>query len=211
MSILSLSDFPPSDDPKAIESAIALAESLAEGISGANRSLSIEQYTEVMALRSLIILPSYFPLVSVEKISYRGAIGGAYQMTSLSTNWEEIPSAKYSVDYNAHEIVLDSSLGINRTRKRGSRLEIKLEYSAGFDFSSASSSVLAIKSRLTELAIAVTATTTGIKSFEIDDGGHKTTYFSAKESPLISSESANKQSALLSYFQKFQPRSYRFG
>ena len=132
-------------------------------------------------------------------------------MTSLITNWEEIPSAKYSVDYNAHEIVLDSSLGINRTRKRGSRLEIKLEYSAGFDFSSASSSVLAIKSRLTELAIAVTATTTGIKSFEIDDEGHKTTYFSAKESPLISSESANKQSALLSYFQKFQPRSYRFG
>ena len=213
--ILSISDFPNAEDYDAIESSIRVAEILAQGIDGANRQLELKEYTEIFELQSTSFTLAFYPLVSVLKIYYRGMTPTYYDLTYASAEWVEMAPDKYTVDTDTGEVILQSFApvsSIRPPRMRGAKPQIKIKYSAGIDFTDSSAEVGAIKSALIELTnqLLLPSISQGVKSFEIDDEGHKTTYFGANESSITATSGKNKINSLLDFFKKYQPRSYAF-
>lgn len=213
--ILSISDFPNTTDFDALESSMQVAEILAQGVDGANRNLQIQDYTEIVDLQSLSFTLALHPLVSVSQIEYRGLTPSYFDMTYMAAEWVVMAPDKYIVDTDTEEIILRNFAPvaqIRAPRNRANRPQLKVKYSAGFNFSVASPEVNLIKSALTELTnqLSIPSAFQGIKSFEVDDEGHKTTFFGANESSITSTSGKNKINSLLEVFKKYQPRSYSF-
>lgn len=213
--ILSISDFPNIQDFDALESAIRVAEILAQGVDGANRNLSIQEYTETFDLQSILFIPSIHPIVSVSQIQYRGIASSAFDLSYALAEWAIMAPNKYTVDVDAGEITLKSFASVTRIRQPRSRADspqLKIKYLAGFNFGVVSLEIDLIKSALIELTnqLSLPSTAQGVKSFEVNDEGHKTSYFGANESSIFAIEGKNKINSLLDFFKKYQPRGYSF-
>jgi hypothetical protein len=218
--MLTIADFPTTDNIAQLENAIAIAESLAQSSSGANRQLAIADYTEIFDIGSNVSYLSYFPIVEPESIQvwYRGSSAGYYNLNYDAAEWVLIDSDRYLVDAIAGEIALNNFLyaaSVRRPTARRVRSQIKVSYKAGFDFSSTSPEVIGMKSVLTQLVNQINspAIASGIKSFEIDDEGHKTVYASASESSVFSGSSGSSKTivdALVASFWRYRPRSNSF-
>jgi hypothetical protein len=222
--ILSMADFPSTTDQTLLTSAIALAESLAQGSDGANRLLEITNYIEVFEVNRNSFFLSYFPIVNPESIEvyHRGQVSELWGIEGAIAFWQLVPSSQYFLDEDTGELVITNLPGgmgqfysqAPRNPFRSMlRRQIKVKYQAGYDFDSESPIVQSIKSSLILLAeqIQSPAIAQGIKSFEIDDEGHKTTYASSTDNAIMGSASNRSASGLIMRsFHKYRPRSYSF-
>lgn len=204
--ILSPADFPLTDDIAALESAIAQTEILIQGHLGANRSLTVTDYIEVHPLR-MAIYPQIKPIVAIADIWMMGGVTSSYGIVSNSSRWAELASTNYEFDAEYGEVRI---WGVQEGSRR-SPASIKIKYSAGFDFDSNSSVVQEIKAAAIAIASELLnpVVANNVKSFEIDDEGHKTTYFGASEGINLTS-SNTKIGALLATFHKYRPEGERF-
>lgn len=198
--IISIDDFPTlPDDINALESAIAQTNALIQGQLGANRSLEVTDYIEVHPIAS-VIYPQMLPLVLVRKIWITGDFVGNFNLPLASNIWVEIPSTNYVVDIDYGEIRL---AGIQLNRRN--LASVKISYQSGFDFSVISPETQGVKSTATAIASELLnqVVANNIKSFEIDDEGHKTTYFGSNEGLNLGNKSS-KIGSLLATFHKYQ-------
>lgn len=207
MNILSVTDFPATDDLKSLQFLINKAELLAQGSLGANRSLEIKEYTEVVTANPTIYL-SMTPAIAVTTVWRKGLLSGYYGINYQSNEWTVIPSDDYSLDLDCNSIDFSSTRNFSFSSSRHGResSQFKIKYTSGFDFNSTSDKVIEIKSALMEIVNELqSASISGIKSFEIDDEGHKTSYFSSSESQFLSNDSGSTINELLKLFSKYKP------
>ena len=228
MAILTVSDFPSNLDQSSLLTAIAIAESMAQSPEGANRQLEEAIYTEVLDFKTNIFYFTHHPINQAYpiEIKQRGTSNELWGMKYQTDNWQTLDSDSYQIDFDLNELVVsNAAMGISGSQLNSynyyprnpllkkHRAQIRVKYKAGFDFTQTSNPEIAsIKSNLIALANQILSPSagSGVKSFEIDDAGHKTEYFSASELNQFSSKSNSQIGLILKNFHKYRPHSYAF-
>lgn len=217
------------------QAGIYKAESLAQGPLGANRPLSKEQFTETpRASRDGIIRLSRWPIDtdSPVTVQVRG-VPGHRQSTTDSLAFETLDESEFTVDAELYQITIPRLSGISRSNfsfspsygYRNSRnfhsytprshqcptpFQVKVTYTAGFDFQAVpmSQPVLAMKLALIEIIkLQSSSLSAGIKQYSITDFVSATA--GADVAQLVaSSQSSTLLEDQLSIFKKYCPRSY---
>ena len=144
MSILSVSEFQSffpgntsSDDE--ILLSIQLASQAIKSPLGANRSLEIISYQQHKSLRRFesSVLLSFFPVVEVTEVALRGNIINYFDRNTLGLDWNVIPPETYELQSNNQLLVKFLTRQVWNPL-RTSPLDIRISYSAGYDFNNLS-------------------------------------------------------------------------
>ena len=178
-----------------LESAIALAQGIAEGPQGANQPLEKRTVLSVVRLVNgvgfLPVLPIH--LADGVSVEYRvqdllgrshfqttntfsyglGAAQTGWQRHSSQgvARWETLAPESYVLDFGSGEIVVHFVAGIATPLSQVPSAEIKATYTGGYDFSLTSDDplVMAMKASMVEIIRANRATASGMTKFDLDD------------------------------------------
>jgi hypothetical protein len=121
----------------ALDGLMALAQALCESSYGANRPLELQQHSEIITinLKYLVGTLSYYPIAALPSMSVWARIMMDASFGRLSLHqWLPLASDDYLLDVETGEL-----------RLGGVASEVKVVYSAGFDFSLSSAEVKSIK------------------------------------------------------------------
>lgn len=128
--------------------AIATCTFAIESPEGANRKLEFTDYSEIKKLRLVHrqVALSYYPIVEIDTVYIRGEILTEFQRTLNSLAWVELDSQYYQLEPNG---VLTFNIDTPvRKRTYHKPIEVKVNYSAGFDFTEANPDTTLIKTLL---------------------------------------------------------------
>ena len=182
-----------------LEGLILRSQSLCESSLGANRELEVKNYILERTLSVNKIPLVYAPvnvINSVEVKYYNFLV--SFGDISVNQNWEILPEESYSLvgDYLELNVCPTHTLRRNLRRRDNINQEIRINYSAGLNFSSTSQEVLKIKSLISSVAEVMYREQKNIKE-ELSQGA-KIIYQDFK--------SLNPYSNLLPLFYKYRPR-----
>lgn len=134
-----------------LTAAIRQVEFAIQSPEGANRSLEIKNYVEIKTLKQAYqsVLLSYFPIVVTEETPFtvyiRGNIQTEFNRNTNSVQWIEIDSQFCQLEAN-NQLYLDVNIPVSRRTRKEKAIQVKVEYTAGWDFSDTSSEdVMTIK------------------------------------------------------------------
>lgn len=196
MSILSVSEFQDffpssSSSEEDIQLAISLATQAMQSPLGANRKLEIVDYQQIKSLRvrESSVLLSYFPIVEVSEVALRGNIVHFFERNTLNLDWFIVPEDFYTLQSN-NQLVVQFLLGQTSVSrfKLNAPIDIRVSYSAGFDFDNPSEDVQTIKLLLANCVnfYLTDPRISGTKSFSVD-GEYSVSY----PSPNVADSSFN--------------------
>ena len=182
-----------------LEGLILRSQSLCESSLGANRELEVKNYILERTLSVNKIPLVYAPvnvINSVEVKYYNFLV--SFGDISVNQNWEVLSEENYSLvgDYLEFNVYPTHTLRRNLRRRDNITQEIRINYSAGLNFSSTSQEVLKIKSLISSVAEVMYREQKNIK--EESSQGAKIIYQDFK--------SLNPYSNLLPLFYKYRPR-----
>ena len=182
-----------------LEGLILRSQSLCESSLGANRELEVKNYILERTLSVNKIPLVYAPvnvINSVEVKYYNFLV--SFGDISVNQNWEVLSEENYSLvgDYLELNVYPTHTLRRNLRRHDNITQEIRINYSAGLNFSSTSQEVLKIKSLISSVAEVMYREQKNIKE-ELSQGA-KIIYQDFK--------SLNPYSNLLPLFYKYRPR-----
>ena len=182
-----------------LEGLILRSQSLCESSLGANRELEVKNYILERTLSVNKIPLVYAPvnvINSVEVKYYNFLV--SFGDISVNQNWEVLSEENYSLvgDYLELNVYPTHTLRRNLRRHDNITQEIRINYSAGLNFSSTSQEVLKIKSLISSVAEVMYREQKNIK--EESSQGAKIIYQDFK--------SLNPYSNLLPLFYKYRPR-----
>ena len=182
-----------------LEGLILRSQSLCESSLGANRELEVKNYILERTLSVNKIPLVYAPvnvINSVEVKYYNFLV--SFGDISVNQNWEILPEESYSLvgDYLELNVYPTHTPRRNLRRCDNITQEIRINYSAGLNFSSTSQEVLKIKSLISSVAEVMYREQKNIKE-ELSQGA-KIIYQDFK--------SLNPYSNLLPLFYKYRPR-----
>ena len=213
-----------------LTTAIALAQSLVEGINGANRPLEITQYKKILTIPNTgrVIVPIR-PMLSTPApvVELRGSDTpprfGVYSIQE----WEPLILDKdYKLDYDNNEIsllalsrVLQHEYYYHTGFRRYSRnptvprvkKQLKITYSSGINFAATSETVVNLKRSLAAIvALRASPQSQGVKSVDVSDDSYSVEYASQSDYLGISGNKTNGSpiNELLSIFRKYRPSEY---
>ena len=181
-----------------LEGLILRSQSLCESSLGANRELEVKNYILERTLSVNKIPLVYAPvnvINSVEVKYYNFLV--SFGDISVNQNWEVLPEENYSLVGDYLELNINTHILRRNLRRRDNiTQEIRINYSAGLNFSSTSQEVLKIKSLISSVAEVMFREQKNIK--EESSQGAKIIYQDFK--------SLNPYSNLLPLFYKYRPR-----
>lgn len=229
MAILSLQDLAVyAPDVDADNGAILKAQMIAEGPNGAHRPLSKTSFTETPRLTNGIARLTRFPIDTLVAlvVQTRGT-------TRFSTNdtWQTIPVTDYTLDAELGELRIEhlfssseSSFSLygggstynnyprmsRRAQRRNTGPEVRVTYTAGFDFQATpeTSEVQQIKSALAAIVGLQTSTlSTGLKQDTITDFRSQT--YGADVAQLTATgQGSTLMGDYLAVFRQYRPKEY---
>lgn len=226
MAILSLQDLAVyAPDVDADNGAILKAQMIAEGPNGAHRPLSKTSFTETPRLTNGIARLARFPIdTSVALVvQTRGTT-----RFSVNDTWQTIPASDYALDAELGELRIEHLFGYSessfsvygggaaynnyprRTQRRNTGPEVRVTYTAGFDFQATPETpeVQQIKAALAAIAGLQTSTlSTGLKQDTITDFRSQT--YGAEVAQLTATGQASTlMGDYLAVFRQYRPREY---
>lgn len=194
----------------ALSAAIAQAQFLIESPVGANRILEIQQHVEVAKMKTDgVVRIKMTPLVSVEEISCK-----------VNSEWVAIASTDYQVDLDLGEISVESQAlinlsgidpwGISSRRSRPTKpsrdWDVRVKYTAGFDFTVDTTEVVNMKAAIAGIIqMRQSKAAEGIQSYEWNDW-YKVSYGSAASETLASGVGSSPFEDFLLIFRRYRPR-----
>lgn len=153
--------------------ALIQGQMIAESPEGANRPLEKQSFTDILNLNSNgRVFLSRFPIATSPTLSLqiRGGEYGNFGINFTGVDWQDIDAETYRIDYDLGEITIlnqtaftiwngvTSSLtgspwvsAKRRPTKRFNRPQVRVVYTAGYDFSVDTADTLRIKSALAGL------------------------------------------------------------
>lgn len=146
------------------EGLILRSQSLCESSLGANRELEIKNYQEIKTLINNLQIPLIFtPIINVASVEIKyNNLFTSFGGLSVNQGWEVLPEEEYTVNENYLEINHQNVYSFNNNNyngygRRNGRTEkvtqeIRINYSAGLDFSLTSQEILKIKSLVATVA-----------------------------------------------------------
>lgn len=146
------------------EGLILRSQSLCESSLGANRELEIKNYQEIKTLINNIQIPLIFtPIINATSVEIKyNNLFTSFGGLSVNQGWEVLPEEEYIVNENYLEInhqniysfTNNTYSGYGRRNGRIEKVtqEIRINYSAGLDFSLTSQEILKIKSLVATVA-----------------------------------------------------------
>ncbi len=118
---------------------------MCESTYGADRPLEITTFTDIVDLypASGIALIKRSPVIAVSSVSVRRKVNN---FGSSSSEWQLLTSNEYSVDTEINQVNINYADNWGMLGSRRSPMQAKITYTSGFDFSTDTQEVNAIKS-----------------------------------------------------------------
>jgi hypothetical protein len=143
-----------SDEPKyfqlaatgaELEGLLIIAQAMCESTYGADRPLEITTFTDIVDIypASGIALIKRSPVIAVSSVSVRRKVNN---FGSSSSEWQLLTSNEYSVDTEINQVNINYADNWGMLGSRRSPMQAKITYTSGFDFSTDTQEVNAIKS-----------------------------------------------------------------
>lgn len=216
----------PDESEESLKLKIIQAQSLIESYLGANRSLEIKEYVEILPVRSTSnCLLKFLPLIN-DAVNYPIDL----KLRTNSQEWINIDSEKYEIDFELGEIVFkDLSLVdrwssvydaprsfnyYNRARQPRGKFysQIRINYFSGFDFSTITPGSLTenvLLQFINLIRFQSDDKNSGIKRFSLEEH-YEVEYQvdSARSSAKDSKGQGSPINDLLAYFKQFKPRQF---
>ena len=137
-----------------LEGLILRSQSLCESSLGANRELEVKNYIleRTLSVNKIPLVYAPVNIINSVEVKYCNFLV-SFGDISVNQNWEVLPEESYSLVGDYLELNINThTLRRNLRRRDSITQEIRINYSAGLNFSSTSQEVLKIKSLISSVA-----------------------------------------------------------
>jgi hypothetical protein len=210
-----------------LTAAIAQAQAIAESPLGANRTLSVEPYTEISSvpLDGKLML-SRMPIRDGSLVAQirSGSWEDGYGRQSTPADWIQLTSDQYRLDPDYGELAIASVfvnhrhpvhrgrayLGYRRPTFRTPEIQVRVQYLTGFDFTQQASDVEQLKVALSAIVkLRQSSQFQGVKLMDVRDEGYQVEYAPSRDFAGATGRIGGSLiDEWLSIFRKYRPREF---